>query len=251
MIENANATRELEHVAPRPAPDDDRRAATSDAPRSDRGQDRQPDRRPRERARRRGQRSGAGRGRARPGSSRTSRSRRPRRPAGGRAPRAGECAGVRCEHHRVPDVGREPERHEDDAEREEARTRARPWSSSQETPDRGHGLRRALRRPPRRRASGRRRTAQDDRARLDLQDEAAVGAGVDDGRAAEAAHRADDRELVVAALAADRARRDRPGASRRQWGRPGGKIGWPSSPISATRGPSSKCTPFTRGLRTW
>ena len=46
-----------------------------------------------------------------------------------------------------------------------------------------------------------------DGPRLDLEDEAAVRAGVDERRAAEAAHRADDRELVAAALAADRPRR--------------------------------------------
>src|SRR5688572_14195802 len=41
---------------------------------------------------------------------------------------------------------------------------------------------------------------------LDLEDEAAVGAGVDGGHATQAAHRADDGELVVAAIAAERAR---------------------------------------------
>ena len=49
----------------------------------------------------------------------------------------------------------------------------------------GSRVARRLRRPRRHRASGRRRTAHDDGARLDLQHEAAVGAGVDappDGR---------------------------------------------------------------------
>src|SRR4029450_10954971 len=43
--------------------------------------------------------------------------------------------------------------------------------------------------------------------RHDLEDQAAVRAGVDLRRPAEAAHRADHRQLVVAALAADGARR--------------------------------------------
>src|SRR4029079_6032641 len=46
----------------------------------------------------------------------------------------------------------------------------------------------------------------DDGARLDLEDEAAIGAGVDERRPAEPAHRADDREVVAAAIAARRAR---------------------------------------------
>src|SRR6478752_3980378 len=46
-----------------------------------------------------------------------------------------------------------------------------------------------------------------DRARDDLEDEAAVGAGVDDGGAAQVAHRADHRELLLAGVAAGRSRR--------------------------------------------
>src|SRR6476659_91635 len=46
----------------------------------------------------------------------------------------------------------------------------------------------------------------DDGARLDLEDEAAIGAGVDERRPAKSAHRADDREVVAAAITAGRAR---------------------------------------------
>src|SRR5688572_6184330 len=72
-----------------------------------------------------------------------------------------------------------------------------------ERPSRCHGP--SIQRSGDRRAAGLRpgyRTAHDDRAWLDLEHETAVGAGVDDGHAAQTAHRADNGERVLAALAA-------------------------------------------------
>ena len=77
-------------------------------------------------------------------------------------------------------------------------------------------------------------------ARLDLEDETAVGAGVDERQPAEPAHRADHREgLVVGSLAADRAGRVDEGVAPAV-GEPDREDGSPPGPISATRGPSSK-----------
>ena len=101
----------------------------------------------------------------------------------------------------------------------------------------GRGLGQAAAAPPGSRAG---RCGPATARRLDLEDEAAVGAGVDRPRAAEAAHRAGHRERSsvhcsqrIVPGRVDRARRagSRAGRAGRSARRP--------APISATRGPSS------------
>ena len=187
---------ELEHVAPRPAADDDRaqqhRGAEDDERRRRSG---------RRRARQRARRRRRCRARSRPprvcARSRTSRSRRRRRPAGAAtraAARLGRPAAV-GEHHGVADVRREAERDEDHADREEVRRERGAWSAPRRWPR------------PRRRASGpavvRTATARG----LTLRTRPQFVQVSISAEPPEAAHRADDRELVVAAVAAERAGR--------------------------------------------
>ena len=90
----------------------------------------------------------------------------------------------------------------------------------------------------------------DDRTRLDLEHEAAVGARVDEGGAAQAAHRADDREVVAAAVAAERAGLEDQGVAPAVGETRLEDRARRPRRSAASRGPSTIST-FARGLRTW
>ena len=168
---------------------------------------------------------------------RTSRSRRRRRPAGPPARGPGSRPSAVGQHHGMPDVRREPEGDEDDAD---ARRGSRTRTSSDI-----RGLAQAAAAPPGFGAGG---GSDRDGPRLDLQDETAVGAGVDDREATEAAHRADDGELVLAGVAAAGAAARR---SARRAGSAGARPGRPARRPRRSRrrrGPSSNDT-LARGLR--
>ena len=179
---------ELEHVAPRPAPDHDR-ARQHRGPEGEPGDERDADRRLRERARR-GEGRRPGRGGALLARRRTSRSRRRRRPAATAGIEAGIVRRPLASITAWPTKAANPM----------AISRVPTLNSAEDSWGSTSGDRGAAGLRP---GAG----ADRDRARDDLEDEAAVGAGVDDGGAAQVAHRADHRELVLAGVAAGRARR--------------------------------------------
>ena len=208
----------------------------------------QPRRGPRQRARR--GRRGSGR-RRRHGSarSRTSRSRRRRRPAGGRGAKAGSARRPFASITACPTCAANAERDEDRRRRRRGSDESSAMVIASGTlgwARRAAAARQATAAPPGLGPAVATTTARG----LTLRTRPQLAQVSMSGRPAEAAHRADDRELVVAALAAvvpdaiDQrvAPAVRAGPAGRSAGRPRRSARPAGPPRSAT---------FARGLRTW